>query len=84
VLDNRLNYGYSGVKATALTSQCSDRLVTLSQPKKISKDYIDAYILPKSVSEQSLHAEVSSRVCELAKPRRNIIILQSAWKIKHK
>lgn len=84
LLDNRLNYGYSGVKATALTSQCSDRLVTLSQPKKISRDYLDAYILPKSVSELSLHAEVSRRVCELSKPRRNIIFIQSAWKNKHK
>ena len=44
------NYAYSGVKPTALTAQCSERLATLARPKNKPTNYIDA-ILPKTVSE---------------------------------
>jgi hypothetical protein len=39
--DNINNCAYSGVQPTALTAQCSDRLVILAQPKKKPIDYID-------------------------------------------
>ncbi len=76
--DNITNYAYSGVKTTALTAQCSDRLVELAQPKKRS----NSYILPRSVSVQALHPQRSDRIDDLAKPRHNIIIINSAWKNK--
>ncbi|CAF0890319.1 unnamed protein product [Rotaria sp. Silwood1] len=82
--DNITNYAYSGVKSAALTARHSDRLVKLSQPKKPPSSYKDAYTLPKTVSEQALSAQATDRVRELAKPRRNIILLHTAWKNQQK
>lgn len=75
------NYAYSGVKPTALTAQCSERLATLARPKNKPTNYINA-ILPKTVSEQALPLHRSDRISNLAKPRHNIILINSAWKNK--
>lgn len=82
--DNVTNYAYSGVKPTALTAECSDRLTALAKPKPTPKGYIEAYLLPKSVSEQALNNHISDRIAELAKPRQNTIILNAAWKNSQK
>jgi hypothetical protein len=82
--DNIKNSAYSGVKAAALTTQCSDHLAALAKPKKAPNGYLDAYILPRAVHEQTLRAQISARVCDLAKPRKNTILLNSAWNNKQK
>jgi hypothetical protein len=73
--DNINNYGYTGVKSTALTAQCSDRIIALAKPKK--RPNIDADILPKIVSK-------SAHRSDLAKPRHNIVLISGAWKNKQK
>ncbi|CAF2824103.1 unnamed protein product [Rotaria sp. Silwood2] len=84
VFDNITNYAYSGVKSAALTARYSDHLAKLSQPKKTPTGYKEAYILPKAVPEQALCVQPTDRVSELAKPRRNIILLHTAWKNQQK
>ncbi|CAF4819666.1 unnamed protein product, partial [Rotaria sp. Silwood2] len=69
--DNFTNYAYSGVKSTALTAQCSERLVTLARPKKNPAGFMSGYILPRDVPESALQAHLSDRVEALAKPRHN-------------
>ncbi|CAF1245950.1 unnamed protein product [Rotaria sordida] len=82
--DNITNYAYSGVKPAALTARYSQRLAKLAQPKTTPTGYKDAYILPKAVSEQALSVQATDRICELAKPRRGIILLHTTWKNQQK
>jgi hypothetical protein len=65
------NYAYSGVKPTALKIQCSDRLAQLARSKPIPIRYRFAYDLPRAVPESALHAHLSKRTDQLAKPRYN-------------
>jgi len=69
--ENLTNYAYSGVKSTALTAQCSERTAQLARPKSTPVGYMSAYDLPRAVPESALHAHISKRIDELAKPRHN-------------
>ncbi|CAF2118207.1 unnamed protein product [Rotaria magnacalcarata] len=84
VFDNITNYAYSGVKATALTARHSDRVARLAQPKKIPNGYKEPHMLPQQVPEQALNVQVTDRVCQLAKPRQDIILMRAAWKSQQK
>ena len=78
--DNLTNYAYSGVKYTALTAQCSERLSKLARPKKTPVGYTDAYELPRDVPESALRTHPSKRIEILAKPRHNrLTYTQSLW-----
>jgi len=82
--DNFRNYSYSGVSQVALTAQCSDRVLALSQPKRMPNGYLEAYVLPRLVPRRALTAKISNHVNDLAKPRRTTILLNRAWNTKQK
>ena len=84
IFDNITNYAYSGVQRSALSARSSDRVDQLSQPKKVPNGYVDAYTLPKLVPEQALRVQATHRTCALAKPRKNIFLLHTAWKKQQK
>lgn len=80
IFDNITNYAYSGVKPSALRYRHTDRLVRLSQPRKLPNGFLGAYMLPKSVPEPALHAKTTNRVRDMAKPRQNTILINEMWK----
>jgi hypothetical protein len=82
--DNFRNYAYSTVSPAALNGDCSTRLHRLAEPKPTPHGYLEAFNLPRSVSAQALNVKITDRLSQLAKPRRNVILLQSAWKNKQK
>lgn len=63
-----------------MKAECSARVQKLSQAKPTPHGYVEAYTLPRTVSEQALHATTTDRLEELAKPRRNAIHANAAWK----
>lgn len=82
--DNFGNYAYSTVTPAALNGQCSPRVHRLAEPKPTPHGYLQAYTLPRSVSAQALNVQITDRLSQLAKPRRNVLLIQSAWKHKQK
>ena len=54
-----------------MKAECSERLSTLAQPKKLVAGYLSAYVLPREVPESALQAHLTSRIEMLAKPRHN-------------
>ena len=54
-----------------MKADCSERLSTLAQPKKLVSGYLSAYVLPREVPESALRAHLTPHIEILAKPRYN-------------